>query len=425
MATVDRHGQVKPSSDLIEDADLRTLLESAPSAYLILLPDLTIAGATDEYLRLTMTTREALIGRGVFDVFFPEDEATASSGGQTTLRASLDRVIEHGGTDMMLVQRYDIRTPDGTFVERHWTTSNTAVPGRAGGIAYIISYVQDFTEHVIADRARVDQLQAVEGLQARYDQARLQSMARESALLKRIVAERDQLRLHMLAKDEFLQTISHELNSPVTTIRGNAQILLARGGDLEAEDVRDALHDLVLQSDRLVRTVANLLLLARPELGEGAEPEPFIVAHIVQRLADEHCRAFPARDVSFVATGAEAEVADCVQTYFEQVLHNLLTNAEKYSPSEGPIEIRVTRDDNDVSVRVLDKGKGFTAEQAEHIFEPFYRIDDDRVLRPGLGIGLTVAKRLVDAMSGHIWVATRPEGGGEVGFSLPVAESDD
>lgn len=424
MATVDRDERAKPSIDLIADGDLRALLESAPSAYLILLPDLTIAGATDEYLRLTMTTREALVGRQLFEAF-PEDAATASSGGQETVRASLDRVIEHGGTDMMLMQRYDIRTPEGEYVERHWAITNTAVQGRAGGNAYVISHVQDFTEHVIADRARMDQLQAVEGLQARYDQLRLQSVARESALLKRIVAERDQLRRHMLAKDEFLQIIAHELNSPVTTIKGNAQILIARGTDLEAEDVHNALSDLVLQSDRLVRTVANLLLLARPELGEGAESEPFIVARVVESLADEHCRAFPAREVKFDATGAETQVVDCVQTYFEQILHNLLTNAEKYSPAEGPIEIRVTRDGNDVAVRVLDKGKGFTADQAEHIFEPFYRIDDDRVLRPGLGIGLTVAKRLADAMSGRIWVATRPEGGGEVGFSLSAADASD
>ena len=107
-------------------------------------------------------------------------------------------------------------------------------------------------------------------------------------------------------------------------------------------------------------------------------------------------------------------VVDCVETYLDQVLQNLLSNAEKYSPPCEPIIVRITASEAQVRVCVLDSGKGFTADEASRVFEAFFRIKDERSHRPGLGIGLSVCKRLVEVMGGSIWAGSRPEGGADV-----------
>src|SRR5437773_1829902 len=99
--------------------DFQLLFERAPGLYLVLKPDLTIAAVTDAYLAATMTAREHVVGRGIFEVFpdNPDDPATE---GVRNLRASLERAARDLVTDAMPVQRYDIARPDGTFEQRYW-----------------------------------------------------------------------------------------------------------------------------------------------------------------------------------------------------------------------------------------------------------------------------------------------------------------
>jgi signal transduction histidine kinase len=103
------------------------------------------------------------------------------------------------------------------------------------------------------------------------------------------------------------------------------------------------------------------------------------------------------------------------------VLANLIENAEKYSPLQEAIEVELRREGDEVTVRVLDRGAGLTEDEVEHVFEAFYR--SPRLARgsSGMGIGLSVCKRLVEEQDGRIWALPRPGGGSEFGFSLPVA----
>jgi PAS domain S-box-containing protein len=130
--------------------DFRVLFESAPGLYLVLMPDLTIVAVSDAYLRATMTRREDILGRGLFEVF-PDNPDDPAASGVRNLKASLDRVHARRATDTMAVQKYDIRRPEsegGGFEERYWSPVNSPVLNAAGEMEYIIHQVEDVTEFV-------------------------------------------------------------------------------------------------------------------------------------------------------------------------------------------------------------------------------------------------------------------------------------
>ncbi len=142
-----------------EAPDFAVLFASVPDCYLLVRSDLTIVAASDAYLRATMTTRDEIIGRPVFEVF-PDDPAEQGAEGVASGRASMRRVVSARRPDAMPVLRYPIRrrTSDGeTFEERYWSTLNTPVFGRDGEVAYILHRVEDVTELVRLKREKLAQ----------------------------------------------------------------------------------------------------------------------------------------------------------------------------------------------------------------------------------------------------------------------------
>ncbi len=130
--------------------NFQTLFESAPGLYLVLTPDFKIVAASEAYLRATMTKREEILGRGIFDVF-PDNPDDPTATGVRNLRTSLERVLQNKLSDTMAVQKYDIRRPEsegGGFEERYWSPVNSPVLGAGKEVAYIIHRVEDVTEFV-------------------------------------------------------------------------------------------------------------------------------------------------------------------------------------------------------------------------------------------------------------------------------------
>jgi len=127
--------------------DFRMLFESVPGLYLVLLPDLTIHAVSDAYAQATMTRREEIVGRHLFDVF-PDNPDDADADGVFNLRASLNFVLQHKTAHTMAVQKYDIRRPDGTFEVRYWSPFNKPVLDAANEVVYIIHSVEDVTDFV-------------------------------------------------------------------------------------------------------------------------------------------------------------------------------------------------------------------------------------------------------------------------------------
>jgi signal transduction histidine kinase len=398
--------------------DLRGLFEALPTPYVMLGPDLTIVGANDAYVSVTMTSRSEIIGRPLFEVF-PDNPGDPEADGEVHLRASLARAVRDHGTDVMPILRHDMRSPGGEFVERFWSPSITTVWRPEGELAYIVLHIEDVTELVRATQTGVERSQATQQLQDRYDQTKLQSQARERMLLARIAADRERLQGMVDAKDEFLDIVSHELRTPITIIRGNAAILLRPAPTVDEDRRRAALIDIAVESERISTILDNLLILARPELEAVASTEPCNIIRLVERAIADHGRQFPQRSLK-VEYDNNSVVVGCVETYVNQVLQNLLSNSEKYSPPGKPILVRIQLGEAEVRICVLDSGKGLTPQEASQVFNPFFRIKDERSQRAGLGIGLAVCKRLVEVMGGSIWATSRAEGGAEVGFSLPL-----
>jgi PAS domain S-box-containing protein len=170
------------------DPDFRLLFESAPGLYLVLTPDLTIVAASDAYLSATMTRRETIVGRGLFDVF-PDNPDDPAADGVRNLQASFDRVRSDLRPDTMAVQKYDIRRPaerGGGFEERYWSPVNTPVLAAGGALAYIIHRVEDVTESVRHSREMSDARRQVRELSAR---VLLEERLRETEARWRAVVE--------------------------------------------------------------------------------------------------------------------------------------------------------------------------------------------------------------------------------------------
>jgi len=142
-------------------ADFRILFESAPGLYLVLQPDFTIVAVSDAYLNATMTERDHILGRGIFEVF-PDNPDDPAADGVRVLRASLERVRDLKVMDTMAVQKYDIQRPDaegGGFEERHWSPTNWPVLD-GGRLAYIIHRVEDVTDFIRGKRKDNEQMEA-------------------------------------------------------------------------------------------------------------------------------------------------------------------------------------------------------------------------------------------------------------------------
>ncbi|MCL6098147.1 MAG: PAS domain S-box protein [Bacteroidetes bacterium] len=164
----------------------RALFESVPGMFLILKPDLTIVGASNAYLQATMTKREEIMGRGLFDVF-PDNPNDPSADGVSNLRSSLERVLKNGSADTMPIQKYDVRNPEselGEFEEKYWSPVNSPVFGADGNIEYIIHRVEDVTEFVLQKKRGVNSSAETTNLQTRMEKMEAEIFLRGQELKK-------------------------------------------------------------------------------------------------------------------------------------------------------------------------------------------------------------------------------------------------
>jgi PAS domain S-box-containing protein len=219
-------------------------------------------------------------------------------------------------------------------------------------------------------------------------------------------------------KDEFLGLVSHELRTPVTTIYGNARLLEARGAELDESVKASMLADMAADADRLHSIIENLLHLTR--LGSSApfELEPQVLDRLVERTVRSFQARHPSREINLLVSGHGA-VVQAEETYLALLVENLMSNADKYSPQETPIEVRVTVVGDEAVVLIADRGIGFGETPPERLFEPFYRSQEAKSAANGLGIGLALCQRVVLALGGRIWASPRQGGGAEIGFALP------
>jgi signal transduction histidine kinase len=223
-------------------------------------------------------------------------------------------------------------------------------------------------------------------------------------------------------KDDFVSLVSHELRTPITAVYGGAQLLAQQGTDLDAVTRRELLGDIVAESGRLERMLANLLDLAAIQAGR-LEPatEPVLVQPLAQRVAGEVAVRSPRHEFVVEAPAAVPPV-EADPALLEQVLRNLLENAVKYSPEGGIVRTTVRAEGGAVAVDVADQGVGIAPEYVAHVFERFRRPGAPPMVR-GMGLGLYLSRRLVEAQGGAVRAASDGPGrGATFTVTLPVAE---
>jgi PAS domain S-box-containing protein len=228
----------------------------------------------------------------------------------------------------------------------------------------------------------------------------------------------EELRRASAAKDEFLGLVSHELRTPITTIYGNAQVLRRTVGQLDVETLSLSLGDIEQETLRLQQLVDNMFVLARVDAGVPILTEPVLLSRIVERVVHEQLLRVPARPIT-VANQLGTDPVAGEELYIEQILRNLISNANKYGTPKQPIVVSIEPDGEHAVIRVRNRGGTPPSEEIPHMFEAFYRSPGLAGRVQGAGIGLTVCKRLTEAMGGDIWL--RPHDDGlEAGFSLPL-----
>jgi signal transduction histidine kinase len=216
----------------------------------------------------------------------------------------------------------------------------------------------------------------------------------------------------------FVADASHELRTPLTTIRGNAE-LLGLDPPIPRADRRAALGDIVSETDRLIALVGDLLVLARADAGQRPASERVLLDGLLDDLLRQASLLAPGRHVDRRIEAGLAAMAD--KDAMRQVLLNLLENAFRHTPSDTAVRLEAEADGQEVVVRVVDEGPGIPPEDQDRVFERFQR---GRLSRtgPGSGLGLSIAKALVEVQGGTIAVESRLGAGSTFTVRLPRAD---
>jgi PAS domain S-box-containing protein len=242
----------------------------------------------------------------------------------------------------------------------------------------------------------------------------------ELKYLERKVIEYEEL---SKMKSDLLATVSHELRTPLATIKGYATMILDYFSRLDADETRDYLRAIDGSTDRLSKLVDNLLDTSRLDAGLlKLEKSPAAIAPLIRKLVEEAGMRKAGHTIT-ARLDARLPRVNIDARRIGQVLDNLIDNAVKYSPPGTRITVTAQRHGPDLLVSVADEGPGIIPEELENIFDRMYRIEkrlDSGA--DGIGLGLYICQRLVEAHGGMIWAESTPGQGTTIKFTLPPAK---
>ena len=217
---------------------------------------------------------------------------------------------------------------------------------------------------------------------------------------------------------QFIADVSHELRTPLTIIRGEAQVTL-RMQSVSVDDFNQTLTSILEQAVSLSRLVDDLLLLTRAEMNQiNLEVIPTKIMSLIASEVAKWQKLNPSRAITFEAsTELNEQLVTIDIRRIQQVLAILCDNAIKYSKSDQPIDISLHRTDLLITIAIKDYGEGISAAEVDNIFERFVRFSKHS---EGLGLGLPIAKAIIEAHDGSISVTSTQGQGSIFSISLPV-----
>ena len=236
-----------------------------------------------------------------------------------------------------------------------------------------------------------------------------------------VVHETTQLRQMDSMRRDFISNLSHELRTPVSVIKANSETLLdgALDNDKDAKIFSKAiLHN----ADRLSEMVTSLIDLSRIEYGElKFVIEEIVLNQIIESVVLAFKNKAKRKNIQVVFKRQSEVMISSDAKAIERVLNNLLDNAFKYSPENSTIEINLRKQRESIRLAVIDQGEGVAEEDQDLVFKRFFRTASARAnTQQGSGLGLAIVKNLVYNLQGDVGVESRPEGGSEFWFTIPI-----
>jgi signal transduction histidine kinase/ActR/RegA family two-component response regulator len=422
------------------ELDLYDLFEVAPDPCLVLTPEFEIVTANQAYLRATMTVREQIVGRGLFDVF-PDNPNDPEADGVRNLRASLLRVLATRCPDAMAIQKYDVRRPEsegGEFEVRYWSPLNSPLLDGSGRVVHILHRVHDVTSFVREreeERARHRELeQRVLAHSDELEQANAE-LTREAearrTVQEALVKSEEQLRhaQKMEAVGRLAGSIAHDFNNLLSVILSYSVMLLR---DLKPMDpIRHDVESIRKAGDRAADLTRQLLAFSRQQV---LAPRIVDLSESVRGLERMLGRLL-GEDIELSTLCERAPWPVRVDPgQLDQVLMNLIVNARDAMPRGGQLTVEITNVVLDeryatehlgvtpgqyVLLAVSDTGVGMDKQTQEKIFEPFFTT---KGAGRGTGLGLATVFGIVQQSGGTIWVYSEPGKGSTFKVYLPKAE---
>ena len=237
--------------------------------------------------------------------------------------------------------------------------------------------------------------------------------------IRDVTAQAELLRL----KEDFLLQVAHELRSPITALSASLDLLHQDALDMPRAQLQKMLATLMRSALRLEHLVENMLDAGSIEAGTfQVRASPTSVRAALKEaleVVQHHLDAKEQRLVTQISPAADRVLADPRRT--TQVLANLIANASKYSPESTTITVSTGRIDGSVEVVVADQGPGIPEDERPRLFQPFYRSRTAREAAGGVGLGLTICRAIVQAQGGDIRIASGPDRGTSVHFTIPKA----
>jgi two-component system sensor histidine kinase KdpD len=382
-------------------APLHTFTIAEPKNLLALVLFVTVAVAVSSVVHLA-ARREADAARSAKETASLLALAQTVLGGADTPADVLDHLTASHGGYAELLER----------VAGRWI--RVASSGAAGQDASVIRFE---VRPDLALEVRGQAASATASLLAGYtaqavaalDRARLRTQAAQAEAL----AEGNRMRTALLA------AVSHDLRTPLASIKASVSSLRQTDVHWTEEDEADLLANIEQNADRLDALVGNLLDMSRLQTGSLA---PFLRAIAVDEVAPVALRGLDGGDALQIVVPDDLPLVRADPGLLERVLANLFSNALRHSPPDSPPALLAREDGDRVVLEVMDHGAGVPGDLKERIFEPFLRLEERS---PGVGLGLAVAKGFAEAMGGTIAAVDTAGGGLTMRVALPAVASGD
>ncbi|MGD9116673.1 MAG: MASE3 domain-containing protein [Dehalococcoidia bacterium] len=363
-------GLVKPYNLLFHDLkqreeQYRDLYDEAPDAYFSCGTDGIIKRANRSAAELLGYSREELEGRPVADLY------ADTPGGKGRAEMVFRRFV---AGEEVRDQEMEVRRADGSPV---WVSlSVRPIRDKEGRVVASRSMMTDITE-----QKKLDQL-----------------------------------------KDDFIGLVSHELRSPMTVITGAVNTVLTEAERLSPEETQQLLRDAAAESETLSNLLSNLLELSRVQAQRLVlHSEAIDVKKTVRESVDKVKRQYGSHKfVIRLPRHLPPVYADPLR--LERILYNLLENAVKYSPPGGKVTVSAQLQGEQMVIGVSDRGIGISPADQAKLFGPFQRLEKRPDGVRGIGLGLMVCRRLVEAHGGNIWVESEPGHGSTFYFTMPLSQ---